>query len=182
MVSVFSWNGSEKVDWIMPKSPDEGADNATYMNIARAIWLGTLTGCYNTTGDEYFAYHAIRQSMDLFEGTKDSVGAFNLQDAGIRAGTEVAAFNSLRKSEYMTDDACMAFIKNMWQLNKTLTLDGYFAPAHNHGVYSNRGQTRITLYFPEFADYEKYKELFISRWDTLSGNLVLPDGSYIEAS
>ena len=27
MVSVFSWNGSEKVDWIMPKSPDEGADN-----------------------------------------------------------------------------------------------------------------------------------------------------------
>ena len=182
LATTYSWNGTTPDFMHMPKNKEEGSDFSTYMMITRASWLSTLTGIYNVTGDEYYAYHAIRLMNNFIDSTKNYVDCYNLQDAGIRAGTLVYTFDILRKSKHLTDLAAMSMIKNLFQMNKALTYAYNFAPDHNHGTFANRGLMRTTLFLPESAEYEENKRLFTSRWNLQAQYLINDDGSYRESS
>lgn len=175
---TYSWNGKE-IDWIYPSSMDQGG---LLGQISRFYMVSTIVGAYQTTGDEYYAYHAIRQILSFIEGTKDYVGFGNLQATGIRAGSLVVSFNHLLSSPHLTDDAAITMLQYFWQMSKTLSLDSYFRADHNHGIFANRGLMRLTLYFTEFSENDDWHKLFIDRYNLNLNTLVYADGAYREAT
>lgn len=175
---VYSWNGG-KVDWVYPSDKALGGVTA---QLPRFYASSTICGAYGSTGDEYYAYHSIRQILDFIEGTKDYIGYGNLQASGIRGGSLVISFNQLLQSKHMTDDAAITMIQYLWQLTQTLSQESYFRKDHNHGIFANRGLMRLTMYFTEFSKHPQWKQLFIDRYNILLNTLIYDDGAYREAT
>lgn len=175
---VYSWNGG-KIDWVYPSNKTQGGVAG---QLSRFYMSSTICGAYGSTGDEYYAYHSIRQILDYIEGTKDYIGFGNLQASGIRGGSMVISFNQLLQSKHLTDDAAICMIQYMWQLSQTLSQESYFRADHNHGIFANRGLMRLTMYFTEFAKHPQWKKLFIDRYNILLNTLIYADGAYREAT
>lgn len=175
---VYSWNGG-KVDWVYPSDKALGGVTA---QLPRFYASSTICGAYGSTGDEYYAYHSIRQILDFIEGTKDYVGYGNLQASGIRGSSFIISFNQLLQSKHMTDDAAITMIQYLWLLTQTMSQETYFRADHNHGIYANRGLMRLTMFFTEFSKHPQWKQLFIDRYNILLNTLISADGAYREAT
>ena len=143
------------IDWVTFSNAD-----VEYMyQICRFPWLTSLVYEYEYSGDETYAYSAIRQLMDFindhgdqgwFDGRENFPGQYPRSlDTTERLAQVLTVIDALVESEYMTPDSCTAIMKHVWHMGEASRLGN---PGDDNWAQS----TMMYLYcagyaFPEFS-------------------------------
>lgn len=161
-----------------------------------STWFDKLVKLYNATGDESYAYTAIRQIMDcitvtmkkdvtklnpykLPEDNTPNRGYLKTLDVALRTQCLPGLFMQLLGSEYMTAETFTYFMKYMWdEANdaKSFTTSGNWGSSETLGLYT------VAMNFPEFKDSGAWISRVKSRYDTICGNIMLSDKTCTELS
>ncbi len=168
---------------------------------------------YAYTGNEKYAYTVIWDLMDFIIDTQgrfvyneevragrvpssldwedlgDVVryGAYpRALDLGLKLESIVNMFDVLKKSRYMTPDACTAILKNLW--HGANELDIFLNDPANAGLGANQKILEAECYstaaafMPEFSASKDFIKNSIEITQNLMEASFFPDGSYIEGS
>jgi len=176
------WQKNGCVEWNAFPELTVGMSTEGRYNIARSYYLNTLAGVYNSTGHEYYAYHAIRHAMQFIQQTGDTILTYSKLDVGIRGRQMTSAFSGLVHSSCITPEECAAITKYLYSEGEFLAMDINFRKDHNHGGFENNGFARVTMFFPEFKTYPEWLDLAMTRYTILLKNVVKEDGSYKEGT
>jgi len=159
---VYSFNGLPgKNDWKRP----EGSDVEYWYQMCRFGGWGPISSEFLETGDETYAYKAIRIMEDYLFDVGDwrmtgTTGGYNPNgmrggfcrtlDATGKNGRWMSSMDILLKSKYATPDFCTAMLKNMWDTANYLTY--YQSTSGNWRQYEYQSLLDASLKLPEFTD------------------------------
>ncbi|MBQ4631015.1 MAG: S-layer homology domain-containing protein [Clostridia bacterium] len=186
-----SFNGQPGgIDW----GTFSNADVEYMYQIGRFPWLTSMIYEYEYSGEEIYAYRAIRQLMDFIndcgsKGWYDGQGPIGQYprslDATERLAQLLTVIDTLCESEYMTPDSCTAIMKHLWHIAE--------ASRTYHSTSGNWAQSimmylyRAAYAFPEFAaangtngsevNWTEYAHNYSIK---LMENNYYEDGTYIE--
>ncbi len=142
-------------------------------------WFDKLVKAYNSTGDEKYAYTALRQLMDFINVCGDKPTHRVTLDVAVRTQCLPKLFMQLLDSEYMTPDIFTAFMKYMYveaNASKNFTRDGNWGTSESEGLFIT------AVYFREFSDSDAWINRVRQRYEELLGDIVNDDCSSTELS
>lgn len=190
---IYSYDQDISWQW---NQPDGAAYRYQEELLRFSTWFDKLVKLYNATGDESYAYTAIRQLMDCITVTmkkdvtklnpykppeKDTPnrGYLKTLDVALRTQCLPGLFMQLINSEYMTAETFTYFMKYMWdEANdaKAFNTSGNWGSSETLGLYT------VAMNFPEFKDSGAWISRVKSRYDTICGNIMLSDKTCTELS
>lgn len=143
-------------------------------------WYDKLVKLYNATGDEAYAYTALRQLMDFITvstGPGKQKPWLKTLDVAVRTQCIPGLTMQLINSEYMTADIFTGFMKYMWdQANdaKSFNTEGNWGSSETLGLYT------VAANFQEFSDSGVWIARVKTRYDTICGKIMLDDKTCTE--
>ena len=173
---VYSFDQEEYINWT---PPDDAAFRFKEDWFRFNTWWYLLVGAYNTTGDEQYAYTAIRFFMDYVRAHGDRPYHDDPLDPSCRLQIMPEMIPQLVNSEYMTPDIFLIMLKYVWTMAE---FAGTVQTATNVGSTATEGMFTAAAYFPEYASAKRWVDRVKERYDELSGGLSHEDGSSPELS
>ncbi|MFI4910163.1 MAG: heparinase II/III family protein [Sedimentisphaeraceae bacterium JB056] len=177
----YSWEGLDgDIEWGRP----EGA-HSQYPNwVRRLYWLGDISRCAVTDGDNEVGEKVISMLRDFIEEYNYQSRANGELNAGLGRLTGLSTYLPyLFDLDVMTGRDCTEIMKflckegeYMWLNPSKLRRNNY----DNMGLSLISSITTLCLTFPELADSNLWKEDAFARAEDLMDHLVLADGSYTE--
>lgn len=140
-------------------------------------WYDKLVKMYNATGDESYAYTALRQLTDYINVRGNSPVHIVTLDVALRMQTIPILTLQLIESDHMNPDAFTAFLKFMWveaDSAKNFIRNGNWGTSETQGLYT------IAANLPEFTDSTRWVNRVKQRYDSLSSELIKDDLSCTE--
>lgn len=176
---IYSYDQDDTWQWNQPS----GAGSRYQEELLRFnTWYDKLVKLYNATGDEAYAYTALRQLMD-FITVSTAPGKtkpwLKTLDVAVRTQCMPGLTLQLLNSEHMTPDIFLGFMKYMWdQANdaKSFNTSGNWGSSETLGLYT------VAANFPEFADSQAWISRVKARYDTICGKIMLADKTCTELS
>ncbi len=173
---IYSYDQDDTWGWNKPS----GSGSRYSEELLRFdTWFDKLVKAYNSTGDEKYAYTALRQLMDFINVRGDEPTHLVTLDVAVRMQCLPKLFMQLLHSEYMTPDIFTAFMKYMYveaNAAKNFTRGGNWGTSESVGLFIG------AVYFREFADSDLWIDRVRVRYESLMGNIVNSDFSCIELS
>ena len=189
---VFNYNGIEGGNtWDAIPGCDQ-----EYTFQAPRFWAWTPVALeYSITGDEKYAYNALKISMDFIHdkggNMKFTDGAWNgmtirggyprTLDAAIRLQQWSLVLDTFAQSRYMTPEVLTAMLKHMWDIGYALTLAGN-THSPNWRQTENMALLQGGLTFSEFVDSKSWIEHACGVLEPMIYNNHFDDGSYLEST
>lgn len=135
-------------------------------------WYDKLVKLYNLTGDEKYAYTALRQLTDFIYVRGNDICWLKSLDVALRTQCMPTLTMQLIESQYMTPDIFTSFIKYMY-----VEANGaqYFTRSGNWGTSECQGLYTVAITFPEFKDSKNWINRVKSRYESLSNALIKSD-------
>ena len=142
-------------------------------------WFDKLVKMYNVTGDEKYAYTALRLFMDYLYVRGDDPCWLKSLDVAVRTQCMPGLLLQLIESDYMNPDIFVGIVKWMYvQAN----CSNYFTRGTNWGLNETQGLYTIAVNFPEFLLSSSWRARAKSRYDTLSSGIMRSDLTCTELS
>ncbi|MDD6483374.1 MAG: S-layer homology domain-containing protein [Clostridiales bacterium] len=142
-------------------------------------WFDKLVKLYNYTGDEKYAYTAIRQFMDYINVRGDDICWLKSLDVAVRTQCMPDLWMQLLGSQYMSPEIFTAFMKWCYvQANGAK----YFTRTGNWGTSESLGLYTVTINYPEFKDSQEWLDRVRVRYESLSNEMTRADYSCTELS
>lgn len=142
-------------------------------------WMDKLVKLYNYTGDEKYAYTAIRQFMDYINVRGDDVCWLKSLDVAVRTQCMPGLWMQLLDSKYMSPEVFTGFMKWCYVQG---TGAKYFTRSGNWGTSESLGLYTLSLNFPEFTDSAAWLDRVRVRYESLSNAMVRDDYTCTELS
>jgi len=183
--TVYSYNGlPEGSNW---NRHEENTDSEFTIQATRLGFASALAGEYKVTGNERYAYAAIRRIADYIwdKGgykTSDGIrfGHTKNIDCTSRSGSIANSYDVLIQSKYMTPDINLAMLKHVYDMMSGLMVYRSSAEGNMASIEMNALQ-EFCLKMPEFRAVEKE---WLPLLDQEFGENIfisfLPDGAYNE--
>jgi hypothetical protein len=173
---MYSYDQSDSWGWDKPS----GSGSRYAEELLRFdTWFDKLVKAYNYTGDEKYAYTALRQIMDFINVRGDEPTHLVTLDVAVRTQCLPKLFMQLLDSKYMTPEIFTAFMKYMYveaNASKNFTRSG------NWGTSETLGLFITSIYFKEFTDSDAWIQRVHDRYEELLGDIVNSDYSCTELS
>jgi hypothetical protein len=173
---VYSYDQLDSWAWNQPS----GAGYRYQEELLRFnTWYDKLVKLYNLTGDEKYAYTALRQLMDFIYIRGNDICWLKSLDVALRTQCMPTLTMQLIESEYMTPDVFTSFMKYMY-----VEANGaqYFTRDGNWGTSESQGLYTVAATFPEFTDSQKWVNRVKYRYETLSNSMIKSDWVCTELS
>ena len=142
-------------------------------------WLDKLVKLYNLTGDEKYAYTALRQLMDFINVKGNVPRHLKTLDVALRTQTLPPYIMQLIESEYMTPEIFTAVMKYCFV---EASAEQYFVRTGNWGMSEACGLYTVAAYYPEFKEAGQWLTAVKTRNDYLSSLVVRDDCTSTELS
>ena len=176
---IYSYDQDDTWGWDQPS----GAGYRYQEELLRfSTWYDKLVKLYNATGDEAYAYTALRQIMD-FITVSTAPGKqkpwLKTLDVAIRTQCMPGLTLQLINSEYMTPDIFVGFMKYMWDEGndaKAFNTEGNWGSSETLGLYT------VAANFPEFVDSTAWIARVKTRYNDICGKIMLADQTCTELS
>lgn len=154
---------------------------------------GTIPSVYRSTGNEYYAYHAIRLHLHFFNDVgdvrilptdNDNEATINRSLNAAERGKSVSGYiYQLVNSKYMTPTAFGVYMKHMWFNNNQLFHHWTKRSLINWGMSESTGLYITAVYFPEFSESDAWKATALNRMEINTETAIRPsDGMGAEAA
>lgn len=173
---IYSYDQLDSWAWNQPS----GAGYRYQEELLRFnTWYDKLVKLYNLTGEEKYAYTALRQLMDFIYVRGNDICWLKSLDVAVRTQCMPTLTMQLIESEYMTPEIFTAFLKYMY-----VEANGaqYFTRDGNWGTSESQGLYTLSVTFPEFTDSQKWINRVKSRYETLSNSMIKSDWVCTELS
>ena len=166
---VFSYDQLDSWKWNQPS----GAGYRYQEELLRFdTWFDKLVKVYNYTGEEKYAYTALRQIMDYIYVRGNDIAWLKSLDVAVRSQVLPGYMMQLLECRDMTPEIFTSFLKWMY-----VEANGakYFTTSGNWGTSECQGLYTIAAYFPEFTDSTAWINRVKQRYETLSNAMVMSD-------
>lgn len=135
-------------------------------------WFDKLVKLYHYTGDEKYAYTAIRQFMDYINVRGDDICWLKSLDVAVRTQCMPGLWMQLLDSRFMSPEVFTAFMKWCYVQG---TGAKYFTRSGNWGTSESLGLYTLTINYPEFTDSEEWLNRVRYRYEQLSNAMTKSD-------
>ena len=173
---AFSYDQSDSWEWNQPT-------NAGYRYQEELLrfdtWFDKLVKMYNVTGDEKYAYTALRLFMDYLYVRGDDPCWLKSLDVAVRSQIMPSYVMQLIESEYMNPDIFTGIIKWMYVQGYCAS---FFTRGTNWGLSETWGLFTIAINFPEFSASQSWIDRVKIRYENLSESMIKDDFSCTELS
>ncbi len=142
-------------------------------------WFDKLVKMYNVTGDEKYAYTALRLFMDYIYVRGDDPCWLKSLDVAVRTQCMPGLLLELIESDYMTPDIFTGIVKWMYV---QAYCSSFFTRGTNWGLNETQGLYTIAINFPEFSLSQSWRDRVKSRYESLSSSMMRSDLSCTELS
>lgn len=141
-----------------PTAYEAGSQQDTnwFDSVSNGVWVQTLSQLYKYTGNENYAFHAIRLLMNGFERIE---GEYFIRSSGVfSTGNKIErigqALTAIIYSEHMTPEVFTAFIKHFWMSNEWLANNWSYSYDNDYensnlGIIPMTAGIEMALNFPE---------------------------------
>lgn len=135
-------------------------------------WFDKLVKLYNYTGDEKYAYTAIRQFLDYINVRGDDICWLKSLDVAVRTQAMPGLMMQLLDSKYMSPEVFTAFMKWCYVQGtgaKKFTRNGNWGTSESLGLYN------LVINYPEFTDADEWLARVRKRYADLSTEMTKSD-------
>lgn len=177
--TIFSYDQLESWSWTGPGTRQSDWGSRYMEELLRFnTWIDKLVKVYNATGDEKYAYTALRQLMDFLNVTGMHGRYLKDLDIAVRAQVLPHYIMQLLESEYMTPDIFAGLMKYMWiEGNEFLE---FCTTGSNWGSSERMGHYAVALNFQEFKDVGRWFSDLKTKYAKIMDWILQDDGSSYE--
>lgn len=177
--TIFSYDQLESWSWTGPGTRQVDWGSRYMEELLRFnTWIDKLVKVYNVTGDEKYAYTALRQLMDFLNVTGMHGRYLKDLDIAVRAQILPHYVMQLLESKYMTPDIFTGIMKYMWiEGNEFLE---FCTVASNWGSSERMGHYAVALNFQEFKDVNRWFADLKTKYAKIMDWILQDDGSSYE--
>jgi hypothetical protein len=175
----YAWTGVPGgVEWGRP----EGA-HSQYPNwLRRQYFMVDCVAAYAHTGDERIAEQTIRLWRDFIDDSPRATQVRRALNIGIGLDLVAGLVPHLAKSPAMTGRDLTEILKYLSQQGDYLSQEAEVNVYENIGVAYMMGLYEPVFWLPELAQAADWPGVSAQRLEAIAGNVVRPDGSYVEHS
>lgn len=166
---IYSYDQEETMPWVQPADAGYRYEEELFRF---DTWFNTLVYLYNMTGDEKYAYTAVRYLMDYIRAQGSNPSHKKTLDVAVRGQFLPGLVLQLVESESMTPESFTAILKFMWRMANAAQ---DYSTSGNWGTSETQGLYTIAANFYEFRDFGRWENRTRERYDTLSEDLLLSD-------
>ncbi|MEG2583605.1 MAG: heparinase II/III family protein, partial [Oscillospiraceae bacterium] len=168
---MFSYDQLDTMPWVQPEYGTYRYEEELFRF---DTWLDKLVATYNTTGDEKYAYTALRWVVDYIKVRGSNPSHKKLLDRAVRMQVIPGYFLELINCRSMTPEVFTTILKYMWAMgNASIPLKG----DANWGTSECQGLYTLCVNFAEFNDSPKWFDAVGARYDVLCDQQLLDDMS-----
>lgn len=173
---AFSYDQSDSWEW---NQPTNGGYRYQEELLRFDTWFDKLVKMYNVTGDEKYAYTALRLFTDYLYVRGDDPCWLKSLDVAVRSQVMPSYLMQLIESEYMNPDIFTGIIKWMYVQGYCAS---FFTRGTNWGLSETWGLFTIAVNFPEFTASQSWIDRVRTRYESLSSSMIKDDYSCTELS
>lgn len=173
----FSYDGEYGPEWSQPPADAYPAGRFREELFRMSTWIDKLIGQYNVTGEEEYAFHAMRYIMHFIYNRRADWDSS--LDMAVRGQYVPSYISQLLECEAMNAERFCAILKWMYGMADA---EKNYATTNNWGIMESSGKYTIMLYYPELAPYQTWEQRVQSRMISLMNSGLKEDGSSLELS
>ncbi|MEE1012966.1 MAG: S-layer homology domain-containing protein [Clostridia bacterium] len=181
-MAVYSYSGTQGgFEFSFPP----GSDPEThYTRITRMYFVKIVAGGFNYTGDEKWAYSALRMLDNYYNRAGDQNCFPRGFDGTVRNENTLLAYKCLMDSKYMTEEMTTELWKRLWMMEEQLATgeSPYIDTANNMQLSAANLIMEGLVDFNEFLGLQEWVDAYSEFLLPMVRESILSDGCYTEAA